>query len=96
MHSKLAEVAAQEGDTDAAEEHLRKCLAAAEACEDKAAQAACHQQLANLAQSAGDFSAALELQQRFLDLSAGVRLDSLAHDRCSTALHATAARRFVS
>jgi uncharacterized protein HemY len=73
VHSKLAELASEHGDSVAAESYLRACLGAAEACEDEAAQAACHHQLGNLAHKEGRFEEGLSLQQRFLALSSQVR-----------------------
>ena len=73
VRSKLAEAAAAAGEHSDAEQHLQRCLEAAEAAADAAAQAACHHQLGLLAQAQGSHEAAIEMQHKFLQLCSEVR-----------------------
>lgn len=67
VYGKMAESAAT---TEEAFSALQKCLDAARACSDSAAQGAAHHQLGLLAQREGDHAEALGFQREFLALSA--------------------------
>jgi tetratricopeptide (TPR) repeat protein len=87
VYSGLAERAEASENFEAAELHLRACLAATDGCDCEAERAMCNQKLGLLAQKRGNMEAALEHHQTFLRLSTGHVRSAIIFERSWTVLY---------